>query len=252
VGVWLENATQQLNNLKNTVAFLLHERDWMHEKAKQEEQAAGDTADVGVQVGGEHEHIKMVRDLEKEAFLKWSRLGQKQDDYYRQKEIALEAARNVMVEEEAVMDSMLEEMEEERAEHEQTMEEIRAELCTLMDEEKMRRSEMHRLGEEMETRRRNTMQLELLEDHLMDSILRTTHEMEDQVQKLNVLKDEEKLLRATIEELNDEMEIQQRKRTHLGLEEEALCKRLKWLEEAFVRKLGEEFRGEEGWASEYV
>ena len=32
VGVWLENATQQLNNLKNTVAFLLHERDWMHEK----------------------------------------------------------------------------------------------------------------------------------------------------------------------------------------------------------------------------
>ena len=91
------------------------------------------------------------------------------------------------------------------------------------------------------------MQLELLEDHLMDSILRTTHEMEEQDKKLNVFKDEEKLLRATIEELNNEMEIQQRKRTHLGLEEGALCNRLKWLEEAFVRKLGEE-----GWASEYV
>ena len=259
--VWLQNATEELNNLRSTVNFLLYERDWTHEKGKYEEQTESCTTDAGVQVGGEQEHTEMVRDLEREAFLKWSRLGQKQDDYFRRKEIQLEAARSIMEEEEAVIDEMLVAMEEEREEHGQIMEKIRAEISTLKEEEKMRRAEMQKVENEIKSRRRSAMQLELLEDHLMDSVLLRTNGIEEQLQKsakiraeLGELMDEQKLRRLEMQSLDEEMERRQRSTKQMRLEEDALYNRLFHIRREIRResKYLEEFWGEEGWASEYV
>ena len=105
------------------------------------------------------------------------------------------------------------------------------------------------------------MQLEVLEDHLMDSVLLRNNEIEEQLQKsakiraeMGKLMDEQKLRRLEMQSLDEEMERRQRSTKQMRLEEDALYNRLFHIRNQIRNASNrlKEFWGEEGWACEYV